>query len=170
MICLFCEATLPHDRPQVCDCGMEHRDRPPIAGVIHVSQLLCAIDDLRAGDLDSEEFEGIVDVFWNLYDAFEQKWRPEGSTLAARLTPTLQERFFTTLTGIDKGWESGSLAMELLQNLSAESPDQRFDEAEGALLAFFQQTCAHAAAALDEFDSLKSQIQGSGAFFNLRSS
>jgi hypothetical protein len=108
-------------------------------------------------------------VFIGLFEAFEQKWRPGGLSLATRLTPTMQERFATTLGGIDKALEQGARALEILQSLEVANEDQ-LDEAETALIAFFQAACGHAATALDDFDGLKSQLQSSGAFFNLRSS
>jgi hypothetical protein len=169
VICLYCESPLPDDRPQTCACEVQHRDRPPISGINHVSQVLCALDDLRAEEIELEEMESVVDVFLGLFERFEQKWRPGGVSLAARLTPTLQERFATTLSGIDTALEEGSRALEILQSLDDVS-EQQLDEAETALIAFFQAACGHAATALDDFDGLKSQLQSSGAFFNLRSS
>lgn len=169
MICLYCESPLPSDRPQTCACEVEHRDRPPVAGINHVSQVLCAIDDLRSGDLELEEMEGVVDVFLALFEGFEAKWRPNGTSLLERLTPTMQERFATTMSGIDKALEEGGRALEILQGLEPEALDAQLEEAEAALVAFFQNACGHAAAALDDFDSLKAQLQSSGAFFNMRS-
>lgn len=168
MICLYCESPLPDDRPQTCACEVEHRDRPPVAGINHVSQVLCAIDDLRAGELELEEMEGVVDVFLGLFETFEAKWRPQGTSLAARLTPTMQERFATTLAGLDQALEDGSRALEILQSLEPDALDAQLDEAERALIGFFQNACGHAATALDDFDSLKTQLRGGGAFFNMR--
>lgn len=160
---------MPDDKPQTCACEVEHRDRPPLAGINHVSQVLCALDDLRAGELELEEMEGVVDVFLGLFEAFEQKWRPDGVSLASRLTPTMQERFSVTLAGIDQAIEEGARALDILQSLDPESYEEQLDQAEAALLAFFQNACGHAATALDEHDSLKTQLKGAGAFFNLGS-
>lgn len=167
MICLYCEAPLPHDRPHTCACEIEHRDRPPIAGINHVSQILCALDDYRAGELELEELEGVVDVFLGLHEAFEQKWRPSGEPMAARLSPSLRDGFHDTLSGIDKALDDGARALEILQNLEGE---EGLDDAEAALISYFQVACGHAAKALDDFDRLKTQVKSSGAFFNLRSS
>ena len=169
MICLYCESPLAGDQPQTCDCQVEHRDRPPVAGINHVSQVLCAIDDLRSGELELEEMEGVVDVFLGLFEAFDARWRPDGLSLTSRLTPTMQERFMTTMAGIDKALEEGARGMEILQNLDPETLEAQLDEAEAALLSFFQNACGNGATALDDFDSLKSQQQSRGAFFNLRS-
>jgi hypothetical protein len=170
VICLHCEARLPDDRPQVCPgCQYPHQPREPIAGVNHVSQLLAALDALRAGDLEVEELEGILEVFLGLFESFEQKWRGAGKSLSQSLIPSLQDHFGSTLAGIDQALDEGFRALEILQSLEPDFSDDTIDEAEAALLAFFQATCSHAAKALDDFDGLKAQLQSSGAFFNLRS-
>lgn len=169
MICLYCESPLPNDQPQTCVCEVEHRDRPPVAGINHVSQVLSAIDELRSGELELEEMEGVVDVFLGLFEAFDAKWRPDGVSLNRRLTPTMQERFSETMAGLDKALEDGARGMEILQSLDPDTLDVQLDEAEAALLSFFQNACGYGATALDDFDSLRSQQQSGGVFFNLRS-
>jgi hypothetical protein len=167
VICLYCESPLPNDQPQTCSCEIEHRDRPPIAGINHVSQLLCALDDYRSGELEMEDLEAVLEVFAGLHEAFEQKWRANGEALAVRLSPTLRDRFQESLSGIDKALDEGSRALEILHHLEGE---EGLDEAEAALISYFQNACGYAARALDDHDTLKSETQSSGAFFNLRSS
>jgi hypothetical protein len=167
VICLYCEATLPNALPQTCPCEIEHLERPPIAGINHVSQLLCALDDLRAGELELGDLDGLVDVFLGYFESFEQKWRPEGTSLEGRLAPALKEAFAASLQGIDNALDLGSRALEILQTLEEPLDEQRLEEAEQALIGFFQSACGHAAAALDAFDSLKARSQRPGGFLNL---
>ncbi len=170
MICLYCETELPDDQPQACpECEAEHDSRPPVVGVNHVSQLLGALDSFRAEELDKEDFEAAVEVFGEMLDAFEQTWRTRESTLASRLSSSLQPRFEKTLRGIDEALAGGFSAMELLESLADAPSEEGFKRAEAALIAFFTTICANAAQALSEFDSLKAQAATSGALFNLPS-
>lgn len=170
MICLYCETELPHDRPQECpECQAEHDSRPPVIGVNHVSQLLGALDAFRAEELEAEDFRTAVEVFTDMMEAFEEKWKSKESPLAGRLSSSLQPRFEKALSEIDRALVIGFQTVELLETLADAPSEEGFKEAESALITFFTTICANAAQALSEFDSLKSEAASSGALFNLPS-
>lgn len=169
MICLTCGEALVGDDPQTCDsCETSHVPRDPVVGINHVSQLLCAFDELREGDINLEEFEEVLGAFYELFAEFENKWKLSESDLGSRLSGTLKQEFGPALSGIDEALQLGFQAMESLEAIHQEGVDA-LDAAEEALVLFFQGVCANSAALLEKFDRMKSEDKGSGVLFNLPS-
>lgn len=169
MICLFCGEALEGDGPQTCgSCDTPHEPRPPVAGINHISQLLCALDDLRDETIGLDEFEEISATFCELFAEFEAKWNLTQSNLQSRLAGELQARFGKAVAGIDEALQLGFQAMESLDAIPEQGVEAA-DAAEEALVLFFQGVCTNAAALLETFDRLKAQDKGSGMLFNLPS-
>ncbi len=170
MICLFCEADLPTDVPQKCEnCGTEHESRPPIVGVNHVSQLLCSLDAVQSQEMGFEDFHGVLEVFLDRFEAFEQVWKTRHSSLRERLSPGLEGRFGQSMLALDEAFNLGFQALEDMQCLNEDSLPEHFEQAESALVNFFRGTCAQAASALEAYDQLQAQGPSSGRVFNLPS-
>ncbi len=169
MICLYCgeplKDTSPHDCPS---CGEHHPQREPIVGVNHVSQILCALDQLREGNLDIEDFEAAFQRFIELFGQFEEKWRLQEATLAEQLAPSLQKDFGETLGRLDEALRDGYHGIECVESALVEGADL-LDLADVSLTGFFKKSCSAAAKLLDDLAALKRKAGESGAFFNLPS-
>lgn len=168
MICLFCKAPLQDEPPIECEgCGMVHEDRPPVVGVNHVSQLLCALDLLAEGEFELEEFEAVFYAFCDKLEAVANKWHLREATLKERLSPPLAQKFGPLFAQLDEAFQLGFQGVEWTEALLAgESED--FDQVESLFIGFFRGVCGASAALLDGLDELNAE-KGSGKLFNLPS-
>lgn len=166
MICLLCGETLSGDNPQDCKgCETAHEPRPPVVGINHVSQFLCALDDLRDEEISMEEFEEISGGFYELFAEFEAKWDLSNSDLESRLAGSLKRNFGKAMRGIDEALQLGFQAMECLEAVPVEGLDA-VDAAEESMILFFQGVCANSALLLEKLDQLRSEEKSSGVLFN----
>lgn len=169
MICLNCRTTIEGSPPLECPgCDLVHESRPPVVGVNHVSQILCALDMLADEDMDSEEFEGIFFGFVDQLDQLAQKWQLRESFLTERLSPTLSDKFAKYFRQIDSALQMAFQGVEWVEAILAGESDD-FDSAEDNLVGFFRGICAASAAILDNLDDLDKDKK-SGMLINLRSS
>lgn len=169
MICLLCGETLEGDGLQSCgSCDTEHEARPPVVGINHFSQLLCALDYVREEEISLEDFEEISGAFYELFAEFEAKWGLSESDLESRLAGSLKQEFGEALRGIDEALQLGFQAMDALEAVPREGA-AAVDAAEEALTLFFQGVCSNSAALLEKFDRLKSEDKSSGVLFDLPS-
>lgn len=168
MICLTCKTQLEGPPPLECHgCATLHESRPPIVGINHFSQLLCALDLLADAELDPESFETVFYNFVDQLEALEEKWSFRESPLAPRLAPSLAEKFGPQIGQFDRALQLGFQGLELVEAiLSGESDD--FGTAEECLVGFFRGICSASASLLDNLEQLKGKKSG-GMLFNLPS-
>ena len=168
MICLSCRTEIKGDPPLECpECEVVHEARPPVVGINHFSQILCALDQLAHEEIDVESFEAVFFSFVDHLEQLDQKWGFRDTALAPRLAPSLKDKFGTQLAQMDEALQLGFQSVEWVEAILAGESDD-FEAAESCLVGFFQGICAASATLLDNLEQFQGGKSG-GMLFNVRS-
>lgn len=156
MICLSCRTEIAGNPPLSCPgCGLVHESRPPVVGVNHLSQLLCALDFLAAGDCSPDEFETVFTSFVEQLDELERKWQLRDSTLSERLSSGLRIDFAAYFAQLDEALQAAFQGVECVEAYFTEEADS-MEQAEECFVRFFLNVCAASAGILSKIDKLSS--------------
>lgn len=167
MICLRCAAENNEKSEECSGCQHPFQSRPPVVGHNHVSQMLCALDDLREEEIDLETFETVYHAFAGQFESFAEKWELASQGLVERLAHSMKETYATPLAQLEESLGQAYLAFELIDAF-LEGEEVALEEAETALVTFFRGSCASAARILEEVDRAKARTNTSrGGLLNL---
>ena len=169
MICLYCKELFLSQNPGTCEhCEISHHQRPPVVGVNHISQVLEALDSLKAEEISLEDFDSIWASFYDLFVEFDNKWKISESSLQSRLSSGLVERFGPALEEIDESIQLLFQAIECLEAIPEEGLSA-VDAAEEAVTRFFLGVCSNSALLLNRLEALQADNSGPGLLFDLPS-
>ena len=169
MICLDCNKPLSIQGPGPCEnCEVSHLPRHPVVGINHISQVLGALDALKAEEISLDDFDNIWASFYDLFVEFENKWKVSESSLQSRLSSALAPKFGPALEEIDESIQLLFQAVECLEAIPEEGLSA-VDAAEEAVTRFFLGVCSNSALLLSELDTLQDDNSGPGLLFDLPS-
>ena len=169
MICLYCKEPLLSQNPDSCEnCEIPHAPRPPVVGINHISQVLEALDSLKAEDISLEDFDSIWASFYELFVEFDDKWKISESSLQSRLSSGLAQKFGPALQEIDESIQLLYQAIECLEAIPEEGLPA-VDAAEEAVTRFFLGVCSNSTLLLSKLDTLHLDTSGPGLLFDLPS-